>query len=196
MRTWILFEAENVAVHLPADVRIELADVPFGGGSDFNAVGQDSVPKFPHKVTECDGPLFFRFRQSCAGVFQVDSVHFLLGQTLQQTEVFYRDDGGQVLPTAGDNCPLLSVGGAVYDVRKLCPRFRDIKTCHGGVPLVQSVRVHNQYRRKLPGFARRKSQGAASPAPTVFSAPSASKRIPQTPSDPAPQTQRSVSATI
>jgi hypothetical protein len=52
MRTWILFEAENVAVHLPADVRIELADVPFGGGSDFNAVGQDSVPKFPHKVTE------------------------------------------------------------------------------------------------------------------------------------------------
>ena len=52
MRTWILFEAENVPVHLPADLRIELAEVRFGGGSDFNAVGQDSVPKFPHKVTE------------------------------------------------------------------------------------------------------------------------------------------------
>jgi hypothetical protein len=52
MRTWILFEAENVPVHLPADVRIELAEVPFGGRSDFNAVGQDSVPEFPHKVTE------------------------------------------------------------------------------------------------------------------------------------------------
>ena len=52
MRTWILFEAENIPVDLPPDVRIELADVPFGGGSDFNAVGQDSVPKFPHKVTE------------------------------------------------------------------------------------------------------------------------------------------------
>ena len=52
MRTWILFEAENVPVHLPADLRIELAEVPFGGGSDFHAVGQDSVPQFPHKVTE------------------------------------------------------------------------------------------------------------------------------------------------
>lgn len=101
MRAWILFEAENVPVHLPADVRIEFAKIPFGGGSDCNVVGQDSVPQFPHKVTEWDGPLFCRFRQRQVGVFQVDSVHFLLGQALQQTEVFYRNDGGQVLPAAG-----------------------------------------------------------------------------------------------
>ena len=139
MRAWILFEAENVPVHWPADVRIELAEIPFGGGSDFNLVGQDSVPQYPHKVTEWDGPLFCRFRQRRVRVFDVDSVHFLLGQALQQTEVFYRDDGGQVLPAAGDNRPLLSVGGTVYDVRELFPRFRDIKSCHASVPFVQIV---------------------------------------------------------
>ena len=75
-------------------------------------------------------PFSFRLFQGGAGVFEVDSVHFLLGQALQEAEVFYRDDGGQVLPTAGDNGPLLPVGGAVYDFGKLFPRFRDIEACH------------------------------------------------------------------
>ena len=135
----ILFEAENVPVHLTPHVRIELADLPFGGRSNFNEVGQDSVPQYPHKVTERDGPLFFGFRQSCVSVFQVDSVHFLLGQTLQQTEIFYRDDGGQVLPAAGDNRPLLCIGGAVNDVGEFFPCFRDIQSRHSGVPFVQIV---------------------------------------------------------
>ena len=139
----ILFEAENVPVHLPPHVRIELADLPFGGRSNFNEVGQDSVPQYPHKVTERDGPLFFGFRQSCVSVFQVDSVHFLLDQTLQQTEIFYRDDGGQVLPAAGDNRPLFCVGGAVYDVGKLSPRFRDIQSPHISVPFVPIVPFRN-----------------------------------------------------
>jgi hypothetical protein len=32
MRTWILFQAEKVQVHLLADVSIELAQVPLSGG--------------------------------------------------------------------------------------------------------------------------------------------------------------------
>ena len=143
MRAWILFEAENVPVHLPPHVRIELADLPFGGRSNFNEVGQDLVPQYPHKVTERDSPLFFGFRQSCVSVFQIDSVHFLLGQTLQQTEIFHRDDGGQILPAAGDNRALLCVGRAVYDVGEFFPRFRDIQSCHISVPFVLIVPFRN-----------------------------------------------------
>jgi hypothetical protein len=40
MRAWVLFQAENILVHLLADVRIELANFLLGGGSDLNAVGQ------------------------------------------------------------------------------------------------------------------------------------------------------------
>jgi hypothetical protein len=39
-RARVLLQAENVAVHLLADVRVELADVPLGGGRDFNTIGQ------------------------------------------------------------------------------------------------------------------------------------------------------------
>ena len=60
-------------------VRIELADLPFGGRSNFNEVGQDSVPQYPHKVTERDGPLFFGFRQSCVSVFQIDGIAARIG---------------------------------------------------------------------------------------------------------------------
>jgi len=123
MGTRILFEAKNVPVHLPSDVRIELAEIPFGGGSDFNAVRQDSVSQFPHEVTQRDGPLLLGLFQGGAGVFEVDSVHFFLGQALQETEVFHRDNGGQVFPAAGDNGPLLPVGGSVHDLGKLFPRF-------------------------------------------------------------------------
>jgi len=130
MRTRVLFQSEKVPVRLLSDVRIEFAEVPLGGGSDFNAEGQDSVSQFPHEVTERNGPLLFRLFHGGAGVLQVDSVHFLPGQALEEAEVIYWNDGGQVLPTAGDNRPLLPVGGAVHDIGKLFPRFRDIKACH------------------------------------------------------------------
>ena len=106
MRTWILFQTEKIPVHLLAEVRIELADVFLSGRSDFDAIGQDSVSQFPHQVPEWNRPLLFRLLQGGAGVFEVDSVHFFLGQALQEMEVFYRDDSGQVLPTTGDNGPL------------------------------------------------------------------------------------------
>ena len=127
MRPGILFQAENVPVHLPSDVRVEFAEVPLSGGSDFNAVGQDSVPQFPHEVPERNGPLLFRLFQSGAGIFEVLAVHLLLGQAFQKAEVIHGDDGSQVLPTAGDDSPLLPVGGTVYDFGKLFPRFRDIE---------------------------------------------------------------------
>ena len=44
-----------------SDVRIELAEVPLSGGSDFNAVGQDSVSQLPDEVTERNAALLFRF---------------------------------------------------------------------------------------------------------------------------------------
>jgi hypothetical protein len=139
-RPWILFQAENVAVHLFANVRIQLTDFPLSGGSDFNAIDQGSVPQFPHEVPEREGALFFRLFQSGPGVFQIDSVQFLLGQALQEMEVFYRDDGGQILPTAGDNSPFLSIGGSVYNFGKFLPRFRNIEACHGKY---QSYKLYN-----------------------------------------------------
>ena len=75
MRAWILFEAENVPVDLLSDVGIELAKVPLSGGSDFHAVGQESVSKFPHEVAKRNGSLLFRLFQGGAGVFEIDSVH-------------------------------------------------------------------------------------------------------------------------
>jgi hypothetical protein len=126
VRTRILFQTENVPVHLLADVRIELAEVLLSGGSDFDAVGQDSVPQFPHEVPEGNSSLLFRLLQGGPGVFEVQAVHFLPGQALQETEVIHGDYGGQILPTAGDNRALVSVSGAVYNFGKLLPRFRDI----------------------------------------------------------------------
>ena len=142
MRTRTLFQAEDVPVHLLSDVRIKPAKVPLSGGSDLSAVGQDSVSKFPHEVAKRSGPLLFRPFQGGTGVFEVDSVHLLPGQALQEAEVIHRDDGGQVFPAAGDNGPLFPVGGAVYDFGKLFSRFRDIEACHDGVPFVQIVRVN------------------------------------------------------
>jgi len=46
-----------------------------------------------------------RRRRRTAGVnfrvhdFEVYAIHFLLGEALQEAEVFYRNDSGQVLPT-------------------------------------------------------------------------------------------------
>jgi hypothetical protein len=82
-RAGILFQAQNIPVHLLADVSIELADAPLGGGRDFNAVGQPLVSKFPHKVTERNGALLFRFLQGGAGVRDVLAVHLLLRQQFQ-----------------------------------------------------------------------------------------------------------------
>ena len=152
MGTGILLQAENVPVHLLTDMRIELAEVPLSGGSDFNAVGQLSVSQFPHKIAKRNGPLLFGLFQSGPGVFEVYAVYFFLGQAFQKTEVFYGDDGGQVLPTAGDNGPLLPVGGAIYDFGKFLPRFRDIEACHP-VPIVRFVRIHHQYGAWIAVFA-------------------------------------------
>jgi hypothetical protein len=52
-------------------------------------------------------------------------------------------------PRRDHNGPLVPIGGAVYDVGKLFPRFRDIEACLGGVPIVRIVRIHNQYRASL-----------------------------------------------
>lgn len=82
MGTRILLQAENVPVYLLSNMRIELTEIPLSGGSDFNAVGQVSVPQFPHEVTERNGPLLFRLFQGGPGVFDVDSFHFFLGQAL------------------------------------------------------------------------------------------------------------------
>jgi hypothetical protein len=43
MRTRILFQAENVPVHLLSDVRIEFPEVPLSGRSDLDAVSQNSI---------------------------------------------------------------------------------------------------------------------------------------------------------
>jgi len=130
MRARIFFQTENVPVHVLADVRIELAEVPLSGGSDFDAIRQDSVSQVPHEVSERNGPFLFRLFQGGACIFEVDSVHFLPGQALQKAEVIYGNNGGQVLPTAGDDGPFLPIGGAVYDVGKLFPRFRNVEACH------------------------------------------------------------------
>lgn len=74
MRTWILLQAENVPSHLLTDMRIEFAEVSLSGGSNFNAVGQVSVPQFTHEVTERNCPLLFRLFQGGAGIFDVSSV--------------------------------------------------------------------------------------------------------------------------
>ncbi len=139
MRTWILFQAEQVPVDLLSDVRIQLAEIPLGSGSDLNTVGQNSVSEFPNEVTERNGPLLFRLFESGARVFEVQAVPFFACQTFQEAEVVYGNDGGQVLPAAGDNSPLLPVGGAVYDFRKLFPRFRNIEACHD---LYQSYKLY------------------------------------------------------
>jgi hypothetical protein len=62
MRTRILFQAENVPDDLLSDVRVQLAQVPLSGGSDFSAVDQESASEFPHEVVKRQGPLL-RFQQ-------------------------------------------------------------------------------------------------------------------------------------
>ncbi len=155
-RTRILFQEEKVPDHFLSDVRIEPAEVPPGGGGNFNAVGQDSVSQFPHEVPERDCSLFFRLLQGSAGLFQIDSVPFLPGQALQEPEVIHRDDGGQILAATGDNRPLLPVGGAVHDFGELFARFRDIEACHLFLPysyeLYKSITSIGQGWRVLQGL--------------------------------------------
>ena len=62
-----------------------------------------------------EGDVFSRFSQGGAGVFQVQAVHFLASQALQQTEVFNRDHGGHVFPTGGYGPP------PGRDTGTLCP---------------------------------------------------------------------------
>ena len=131
MRARILFQAQEVTVYLPADVRIEPAEISLCGRSNFNAPGQDSVSKFPHEVAERNCSSLLRFFQGRARVFEVDSVHLLPGKALQKAEVFDGDDGSQVFPTTGYDGPLLPESGAVDYIGELLPCFRDIETCHG-----------------------------------------------------------------
>jgi hypothetical protein len=140
VRTRVFFQTENIPVHFFSDVSIELAKIPLGGGSHFNAIGQGSIPELLHQGAERDGSLLIRLFQCCAGIFEIEAVHFLLGQTFQEAEVIYRDDDGKILPTTGDDGSLFPVGGPVDQFRKLFPRFGDIQACHNGVPFVQIVR--------------------------------------------------------
>jgi hypothetical protein len=126
MRTWILFQAEKVQIHLLTDVSIKLAKIPLSCGRDLNAVGQALVSQYSHEFPERNGPFFLGLFQSGAGVCDVLAVHLLLRQALQKAEIVDGNDGGQVFPTAGDDGALLPVGGAIYDVGKLFPRFRDV----------------------------------------------------------------------
>jgi hypothetical protein len=79
VRTWIVLQAENVPGNLFPDMRIELTEVPLSGGRDVNAVGQVLILQLPHEIAERNGPLLFRLHQSGPGVFDVASVHFVLG---------------------------------------------------------------------------------------------------------------------
>jgi hypothetical protein len=83
MRAGIFFQAEDVPVHLLADVSIELADLPLSGGRDFNAVGQPLVSKLPHEVTERNGALLFGLFQGSAGVRDVLAVQLLRCQQFE-----------------------------------------------------------------------------------------------------------------
>jgi hypothetical protein len=113
VRTRVFFQAENVPVHFFSDVRIKLAKIPLGGGGRFNTIGQESIPEILHQGSERDSSLLIRFFQGGAGVFEVEAVHFLLGQTFQESEVIHRNDDSQILPTTGDNRSLFPVGGPV-----------------------------------------------------------------------------------
>jgi hypothetical protein len=127
VRTRVLFQPQDIEVHFSSDVRSELADVPLGGGGDFDPVGQGLVSQFSNEVAERDGPLFFRLFQGCAGVFDVNPVHFLPSQALQKAKVFYRDNGGQIFPATGHNRPLLPVSSTVHEVGECISGFRYAK---------------------------------------------------------------------
>ena len=65
----------NLIDHAVVLPRPDISKVPLSGGSDFHAVGQVSVSKFPHEVAKRNGSLLFRLFQGGAGVFEIDSVH-------------------------------------------------------------------------------------------------------------------------
>ena len=83
MRTRILLQMKNIVVHLFSNNRIKLPDVSLSGGSDFNAVCQDSVSQFAHELPQWDSPFFFGLFQGGVGILDVLAVHFLAGQTVQ-----------------------------------------------------------------------------------------------------------------
>jgi hypothetical protein len=128
-----LLQAQEVAVDLLSDVRIEPAKVSLRGGSGFNTVGRNSVPELAHEFTKGNRTLLLRLFQCCAGAFEVDSVHLLAGKAFQQAEVFDGDNGSQVFPTTGYDGPLFAEGSAVDEIGELLPRFRDIETCYSVV---------------------------------------------------------------
>ena len=104
-----------------SDMGIELTHIPFGGGREFHSAGQGLVSEFAHQVPERD--ILAGFGEGGSGTFDVETVHFLASQALQQVEILNRDDGGEVLPTAGNNRALFAVGRAVHEFGELFPRF-------------------------------------------------------------------------
>ena len=100
---------------------IELPNIPFGGGREFHAVGQGLVSEFAHQIPERN--VLSGFDEGGTGAFDVEAVHFLTSQTLQQAEILDRDDSGQVFPTARYDHALFAIGRAVHEFGKLFPRF-------------------------------------------------------------------------
>lgn len=130
VRAGILLQPEEVRANNLTDMRVQLPNVPLGGWGQFDSTGQASVSQLANEVPEGGSPLLLRFLQSSPGVFEVLTVHLRLRQALQKAEVFYGNDGGQVLSPAGHDRPLLAVGGAVHDIRKLLPSLRNIQSGH------------------------------------------------------------------
>lgn len=116
---WILFQQEQVPEYVFPNVRIELAKVPLRGWSKLNLVGQSSLPRPLHKLSEGKPPS--RFRQGGAGFLNVKVILFLAGEALQPAQVLHGYDGGHVLTTPGHDRALLRIGSAIHDIRELVP---------------------------------------------------------------------------
>lgn len=84
MGSRVFLQKEKVPVDMPTDMRIECAEIPLGGGSELNVVGQASVPQLPHEVPEGNRPFFLGLFEGSPSVFEVEAVHFLLSKAFQE----------------------------------------------------------------------------------------------------------------
>jgi hypothetical protein len=126
-RPRIVFEAQDIAFDVLADMRIEAAEVAFGSGSEVDAVSQaGSVSEFAHEVAEGLGAFAFGFLQGAAGVFDILAVYFLFGEAFEEAQVFDGDDGGEVFAAPGDDDAFVGVGRAVNEFGELVARLGDV----------------------------------------------------------------------
>lgn len=130
MRAWILFKAQEVLFNLFSNVRIKLAKVSLRSGSDLCTVRQKSVSGFLHKIAERNRPLLLRFFQGNSRVFYIDSICFLLGETLEKPKILYRNQGGEILAAARHNRAFLPISRPVYHIREHFASFRYIQARH------------------------------------------------------------------